>query len=314
MLVRTDIPKLLLAGMKTEFLKAYADEVSSEYERVATIIKSTKDQETYPWLGAVAKMKEWKDERVPKAMLEHYFTVVNRDWEGTIEVDRNALDDEQYGQIKIRIRQLAQEAKRFIGELTFELLGEGDTDTGKAGTNFANQTITCYDGNAYFDTVHSEGVSGTQSNKGTVAFSFANLQTAITAMKGIKDDAGKFLNVNPDLLVINQSDEWTAREVLNSSFYPVTTSGSGAKLATNVLKGALDLYVTPYLESGTWAVLDTTNMVKPMILQMRKTPQFTSLLKGQDSFLRKKLFFGVDARLEVAFGMWQYAYGSNSGW
>ena len=50
MLVRTDTPKLLLAGMKTEFMKAYDDEVVPEYEKIATVIKSDSNQETYPWL------------------------------------------------------------------------------------------------------------------------------------------------------------------------------------------------------------------------------------------------------------------------
>jgi len=313
MLVKTDIPKLLLAGMKTEFMKAYAEEIIPEWERVATIIPSTKDKETYPWLGSVGKMREWKDERIPEAMLEHDFTVTNRDWEGSISVDRNAIEDEQYGQIKIRVRQLAQEAKRFIGELIFELLGQGNLSTGTS-TNFLGKTITCYDGQPFFSASHSEGSSGTQSNKGTVAFGYANLQTAITAMKGIKDDKAKYLNIAPDLLVVNQSDEFAAREILNSTYYPVETTGNGAKLATNVLKGILDLYVTPYLTSGTWIVLGTKGVVKPTLLQMRKPIEFTSLLTGPEQFLRKKLYFGVDGRWEAAFGMWQYAYGSNSSW
>jgi len=313
MLVKTDIPKLLLAGMRKEFFKVYGEEVVSDYQRIATVIKSTKDQETYPWLGAVAKIKEWKDERVPEALLEHNFSVAKRDWEGTIEVDRNAIEDEQYGQITIRVRQLAQEAKRFTGELAFQLLGEGDQSTGPSGTYFEGKDITCYDGNPFFYSSHSEGSSGTQSNKGTAALTLANLKTAITTMKGIKDDKGKYLNVIPDLLIVNQSDEFTAKELLNSTFYPAEGSTT-AKLAVNVLKGALDLYVTPYLESGTWVIADTKGVIKPLIVQTRKDPQFTALITGPEAYLRKKLYFGVDFRLEVAFGMWQYAYGSNSGW
>ena len=298
--------------MKTEFMKAYASTPIPEWERVATVLPSTKDQETYPWLGSVGKVREWKDERVPEALLEHNFSITNRDWEASIAVDKNAIDDEQYGQIKIRIQSLAVEAKRFIGELIFELLGQGNLSTGTS-TNFSGKTITCYDGLPFFSASHSEGSSGTQSNKGTVAFSLANLKTAITAMKGYKDDKGKYLNVVPDLLVVNPSDEFTAREILNSQFYPEEGTKT-AKLAINVLKGICDLYVTPYLTSGTWIVLDTKGVVKPLILQMRKQFEFTSLITGEEEFMRKKLFFGVDGRWEAAFGMWQYAYGSNSSW
>lgn len=300
--------------MKTEFMQAYAEEIVPEYDRFATVIRSTKNQETYPWLGAVDKMSEWKDERIATAMLEHNFTVTNRDWQGTIVVDRNAIEDEQYGQIKIRVRQLAVEAKRFIGELLLELLGQGNLSTGTSA-NFLGKTITCYDGNPFFSAVHSEGSSGTQTNKGTAAFTYANLQTALTAMKGIKDDKGKYINVKPNLLVVNQTNEFAAREILNSTFYPeVTTQAAPVKMAVNVLKGSLDLMVTPYITSGTWIVMDTTTVIKPMIIQLRKDVEFTSLLTGPEAYLRKKLYFGADMRLETAFGMWQYAYGSNSGW
>ena len=107
---------------------------------------------------------------------------------------------------------------------------------------------------------------------------------------------------------------YVCHKILNSSFYPAASATDTVKLATNVLKGALDLYTTPYLESGTWAIMDTKSVVKPLIIQMRKDIQFTQLTTGPDAFMRKKLYFGVDARFEVAFGMWQYAYASNSGW
>jgi len=92
MLVKTDIPKLLLAGMRTNFMKAY-DTASKDHEKLATTIKSTKSSETYPWLGGIPAMSQWKDERVPQGMLEHNFSITNRDWESSIAVDRNAIED-----------------------------------------------------------------------------------------------------------------------------------------------------------------------------------------------------------------------------
>ena len=50
MLVRTDIPQLLRAGMKKEFFKVYNGEVVPEYKKIAMITQSDGDQETYPWL------------------------------------------------------------------------------------------------------------------------------------------------------------------------------------------------------------------------------------------------------------------------
>jgi len=311
MLVRTDIPKLLRAGMKKEFFKVYNEEVIPEYKKVAMITESSSDQETYPWLGSVASMREWKDERIPKGLLEHNFSVVNKDWEGTISVDRNEIEDEKYGQTTIKVRQLADEARRFMGSMIFTLLNQGNLSTGTG--IYAGLNINCYDGNAFFSAAHSEGASGTQSNLAAAALTNTSLRAAITSMKGIVDDQGKPLYVRPDLLVVNQANEWKARELLNSTYYPEGgTEGAvvGTKVANNVLKGVVDLYVTPYVSADNWFLLDTTRVVKPLMLQIRRKVAFDSLTEGYEKFMRKKLFFGTDWRGQAAFGMWQYAYAS----
>jgi phage major head subunit gpT-like protein len=308
MLVRTDIPKLLTAGMKTEFMGAFA-QAAADYLAVSSIIPSTKDQETYPWLGATSKMREWKAEREPKGLSEYYLTIINYDWEASIAVDKNALEDEQYGQIAIRVKELALEAKRFFDELVFGLIAQGDSTTG-TGT-FLNKTISCYDSKAFFATNHSEGASGTQSNKGTSELGASTLQTAITAMKKFKDDQGKPMYILPDLLICPPDLEFKARELLNSAYYPeegtVTT-----KLATNVVKGIVNLLVTPYLSNTkNWFLFDTKKAVKPVILQMRRSPTFTDLVSGTESeFMRKQIFYGVDWRGFVGWGNWRTGYGA----
>jgi len=93
--------------MRTEFMTSF-EAAEKQYLNIATEIKSTKSEETYPWLGAVPKMREWKDERTPQGLLEHNFTVPNRDFEASIAVDRNAIEDEQYGQIEIRTKELSR--------------------------------------------------------------------------------------------------------------------------------------------------------------------------------------------------------------
>jgi len=49
MLVKTDIPNLLLAGIRKEFMKQL-EMHTPEWERVATLIRSNKSTETYAWL------------------------------------------------------------------------------------------------------------------------------------------------------------------------------------------------------------------------------------------------------------------------
>lgn len=53
-------------------------------------------------------------------------------------------------------------------------------------------------------------------------------------------------------------------------------------------------------------------MVKPMIHQVRKPYTFVSMDKEDDEnvFNRKEFIYGVDARSNVGFGLWQLAYAS----
>src|SRR3990167_10406846 len=214
MLTKGDIPKLLLAGMKTNFMSAYEVAVK-DHLKISTVIPSGKSSETYPWLGSVPKMQEWRDERIPQAMLEHNFSIANRDFEASIAVDRNAIEDEQYGQIEIRTKELSVEAVRFFDELVYTLIPEGVNTTGSAGSLFDGKTVSCYDGKAFFATNHSEGNSGTHSNKGSTALSVSALQSAVTVMRKFKTDQGKPAGVRPNILVVPPDLEWTAKKLIN---------------------------------------------------------------------------------------------------
>lgn len=298
--VKSDTPRLLEAGLKTVFFEAY-DAAIGDWERISTVVPSEQDSETYAWLGSVPGMREFKDERMPAGLLEHEYTIKNKTWEASIAVDRAAIEDDLYGQIKLRVQGLAREAKRHIDELVFSMLGKGFT-------------TVCHDGQYFFDTDHSEGESGTQSNKGTAALSASALQSAITAMSKFKDDKGKLLGIIPDVLVVPPDLQWTALELLNSTYYPeLIAAGAGEqKLSTNPLKGRLDLIVSPYLtDTDNWFLLATKWVVKPVIFQSRVPVEFAALEStSENGFMRDQFIYGVRARYNVGFGLWQTAYGS----
>jgi phage major head subunit gpT-like protein len=50
MLVKSDIPQLLLAGLRTEFMGALKV-APKQYDTLATVIESNKSTETYAWLN-----------------------------------------------------------------------------------------------------------------------------------------------------------------------------------------------------------------------------------------------------------------------
>jgi phage major head subunit gpT-like protein len=63
-----------------------------------------------------------------------------------------------------------------------------------------------------------------------------------------------------------------------------------------------------------WFLLDTRRPLKPLILQMRKRPEFVRKDDAKDDnvFNRNELVYGVDDRKNVGFGFWQMAFGSKA--
>lgn len=303
-LTRSDMSNLLLSGIKQLFFETLESlNQGSDWERLAMPVDSGKDQEKYAWLGSVPRMREFVGERQINAMIESSYSIVNKTWESTLGIDRTAIEDDQCGQIRIRVQSLAQEAKRHVEELVFGMLSSG----------FAS---TCFDGQYFFDTDHvtvGADYQTAQSNKGTSALSATALQAAITAMARFKDDRGRPMGVSADTLAVPPDLEWTAREILESVYWPESTGTSSyQKMPNNVLKGRLELVVSPYLtDTSDWFVLCTRGIIKPLILQKRTPVEFESLEGSTESgFMRDQFLYGVRSRYNAGFGMWQYAYGS----
>ncbi|QEW19256.1 Mu-like prophage major head subunit gpT [Marinibacterium anthonyi] len=65
--------------------------------------------------------------------------------------------------------------------------------------------------------------------------------------------------------------------------------------------------------AGTpWFLLDVSRPVKPLVFQTRIPYRMQSLTKDDDGnvFMRDEYLYGVRARVNAGFGLWQYAYGS----
>lgn len=61
-----------------------------------------------------------------------------------------------------------------------------------------------------------------------------------------------------------------------------------------------------------WFLLDTTRAIKPFLLQKRRDYNFVAKTdpKDENVFQRAEHVYGVDARLNVGFGLWQLAFAS----
>ena len=71
------------------------------------------------------------------------------------------------------------------------------------------------------------------------------------------------------------------------------------------------------VQTGTgpaWYLLDCSQAIKPMVYQNRITPTFTSLTKETDHnvFWDDDYIYGIRARSNVGYGLWQMAYASRA--
>lgn len=291
MLTPSDIARLQTSGLQ----KTFMDGVKSYepmYPKVTTKIKSTKASEDYGWLGENTGLREWLDERAPHALLEQGFTITNKDYEDTIAVDRNALADDQYGQIKIRVNGMGRSAEKSKDEL-FAI--------------FVEENGLCYDGQNFFDTDHEEGESGSQSNieSSGKALSSTTLQEAVENQAQFLGDTGRLAGITSTHLMVPTGLKFTAKEIL----MPKTRDGD------RTMEGELELIVNPFLTTKStaanskWYVLDLSQGVAPFVFQERDPIKFVALdnATSEELFKRKKIYYGVDTRFAFGYGNWRQA-------
>lgn len=258
-------------------------------------INSTNAAEIYQWLGRVAAMREWIDSKASEQLRGFDFTIKNKDWESTIEVDRNHLEDDQLGLYTPRIQDLGMRAKQHPDKLLSEIR--------RAGT-----TVLCYDGQFFYDTDHAEGKSGSQSNKlagtgVTPAQVRADLFAAKAALRKFKDDQGEpfVLSMgNMEVVAVIPPD-------LEKVFDELNNPAPGSTVPKTPINYEVDPYLT---DADDWYLDFVGAPLKPFIKQNRKPINFVALDDPNSSetvFMRRKFYYGVEGRYNEGYGLYQFS-------
>jgi phage major head subunit gpT-like protein len=291
---------LLTKGLRSEFFNRL-ESTPTYYQDLATRIVSNADREVYRWLGTVPRIREWGSGRLAQGLRTESYSVENLKYEATIEVDRDEISDDQTGQIRLRVAELAQRAATHKDYLISQLLTDGET----AGNN-------SYDGVSFFNGAHESGESGTQNNiltgsatdpdSPTVEEFKEAIKVAIGEMLGFLDDQGAplLISVSGLIILVPPTMLFTATESVNA-----TVVGS----EKNALQGVARVISLPWLtDASKWYLLKTDGVVRPFIFQDREPVELNALTEDSDEgFRREKFLFGVRARYRMTYGYWQYA-------
>ena len=282
-------------GFKTVFAKAY-ESASSYAGDLAMRVDSTARQEEYRWLGALPGLTEWLGDRAVKDIAQDGFVIKNRDFEATVSVGRNDIEDDNIGVYSPLFSQLGESAKQHPDELVFELLKNGFTTTG-------------FDSQFFFDIDHPNGNQPGWSNKGTSALAAGSYESARQAMMSYVNEDGKPLRLVPTHLIVPPQLEKEALDIVRAD--------ASANGASNVWQNSADIVVAPELAStpASWFLACLNKPVKPFILQMRQSARFVALDNPDDEnvFMRKEFIYGVDYRGAVGYGLPHLVYGSTGG-
>ncbi|MEO6361432.1 MAG: Mu-like prophage major head subunit gpT family protein [Sphingomicrobium sp.] len=218
--------RTLGTGFQTRF-QGGLGQAEAQADLVATVVPSSTGSEEYGWLGKVPNVREWLGDRVVNNATKSDYKIKNRDFELTMAVDRNDIEDDNLGIYGPLFEEMGRSSGAFPSQLVFGLL--------KNGFNTA-----CYDGQYFFDTDHPV--------------------------------------LGADGVTVNS--------------------------VSNVTAGA----------AAPWFLMDLSRAIRPIILQKRKDFQFVPMDNPDDPnvFHKKQFLYGVDARMNVGFGFWQFAFASKT--
>lgn len=289
-------------GFHTTFNDALAN-ASPLYPNAAMEVSSDNPVEEYKWLNQVPEMKRWIGDRQIEKLSAEAYQIRNEDFANGIELERDDFRDDKLGLVQLRIRQVALKGPAAIDRAVMGMLN------GAFDGLFEGRTYKTYDGQYLCDTDHVAATVddsvGNQSNKGTAALAEAAFEDAYVEMTKFKDKNGEPLDVKPGVLITGPALWKTARKIVQQ-----TTKATGEQ---NLNKSLVDYVMSPRITGNKWFLVDNSQGVMPVIVQVRQAPEFRAPVTSFDdfaAFLRKTLYFGADMTFGVGLGLWQCIWGS----
>lgn len=302
------------AVMGMYYARLEADIGMGWLDGIANMFNSDQPSETYVFLGQTPAMREWVGKRQAKGLRVNSFTISNVHYEDTIEFAIKDMRRDKTGQIEARINEFADQGTIHWSKLCSDLI-----------LNAASSV--CYDGQFYFDTNHSEGDSGVQSN--SISVDISALPTKVhgaaasapsveefqqSMLRGVaqilsfKDDQGQPMNQGAKkfTVVVPVGLYLTATAAVSQ----MVSAYLAPNLNPNIIAGlSLDVQMDPRsIWTDQFALFRADASTKGLIRQQETEP----VLKVKDensefAFDNAAVQFGIDAWRGADYGHWQRA-------
>lgn len=226
---------------------------------------------------------------------ERGIIVYNLGWDVVIGIEHDAINDDRLGDLDIWARTAGMRFEQHKDQQCFDVLAAG------TGTTHGNG----YDGKPLFSGSHADpGAEYTtaQSNSLSTTLTLDNYEAAKVAAAKFLDDRGQPVSYNHNLLIHPPDLTRTAAQITDNREDYAT-----ANRAANPYAGTSSRLEVPgtWFASAQWVIVDPTQPIKPVILQVRQDAQpamWDDLSQG--SGIRYYRFY---ARYNAVPGPWRLA-------
>lgn len=292
----TKLHKLFMEGQRQSFAAKHGF-----FQEFPSDTKSN----TYGWLAGMTGMREWIGARHVEALKERSYTIVNKPYEKTLGVLRDAIEDGMLGDAEMAMSELVKVVNNLDDDLLLALMEGGQAAT-VAGL--------AYDGQYFYDTDHpiSLDSTGTQRNyyASGLALDATNLKAAIAAMMAFKGESGNPFGVGQAGLVLTVPPGLWGAALDAAEAKTVSTGGE------NIIATKMNVTPVVWARLGTstrWFLNDLSDVTpgpKPFMIQRRRKPTFVTKTAPTDDnvFMDRTFLFGADARVGAGYGAWQKSF------
>lgn len=286
--------ELLEPGLRSIFDK-HMKQMKDYVPQLFSVETSTKAAEHILGIGSIGTMDEWTGRVSYEEFNKGYkktFTHVK--YSKGIQLERELVDDDQYAEIKNRVKMLARSvyfSRQQHGASVFN--------------NAFNGTYAGADGVALCSASHpySPSDSTVQSNTGTSALDPEAVDATRVLMTAWKDDKGNLLNINPDTIIVPPSLSKTARIIAETDEEPFTTDHG-----INIYKGALSVIEFPFLtDANNWFLVDMSRARECLFWFDRRKADFAN----ETDFDTEVAKYRAIGRWSYGWCDWSFLYGHN---
>jgi phage major head subunit gpT-like protein len=280
--------------LNAKWTAAFSAVPQNQLSTLATQYTSTTASNHYAFMEAMGGWSAWNGARNFKDVASQQFEVLNKDYECSIKMPKNQIEDDQIGMYVDLVPAMVAGWFKKQQSLIMSVL---------------TSNPLAYDGLALFGTTRTYGGNAI-NNYVTGALTATTFETARVAMMSYLDAAGEPLGVMPDTLIVGPKLEKKAFDIVKNYFgYDATDK---VQIENFYKTTGVRIIVSPYL-IGTyddyWFLADTQDVIKGVLLQIREVPS-PVLSNAQEIARNKTIDYMADGRMAAAPGAPHKIYGA----